>query len=106
MNRLLDMRQARELLALQGRSLQWVRRRLRQIADARGATQFQLFELGNRWFTTQRDLRRLLPELFVHELDDAEELRARVESQASELEALRRRVDTLENRALRQRTPA
>lgn len=102
MNRFVSMEEARRLLGLEGRSTRWVKRRLAQIAEARSATStFQLVRLVDRpnagWFTTEADLRRLLPELFAHEASDAEELRDRVERQATELEGLRRRIARLEN---------
>lgn len=101
-NQLLDMMQVAKLLNMSGPDLaRRVRRKLQAIAECRGG--IQLFRLGERmWYTTLEDMRRLIPELFEHEAKDSETLRGKVERQAAEINALRQKVERLENTAWRQ----
>jgi len=72
---------------------QRVRRRLAAIASQRSTQNFQFFKLGRRWFTTKADLRRVVPELFTHEEQEADSLRSLVDRLAVEVRELRQRVD-------------
>lgn len=103
MNRLLDMPSVAKLLGIGGVDVcRRTRRRLKAIAEARG--DFQLFTLAGSaarvFYTTEADIRRLLPELFKHE-DEDESLASLVTRQAVELRTLSKRVATLENLRLR-----
>lgn len=96
MNELVDMAGVRAVLGMGGKSNRLVTRRLRLIAEERGGV-FQLFKVGKAWMTTREDLRRLLPELVMHDAADGDSLRVRCDRQAVQLEELRRRVVVLEN---------
>jgi len=92
---LVEMARVRELLGMDGRETRLIVRRLRAIAEERGQA-FPLQRIAGRWTTTRAALVALLPELVS---DETEGLGERVLRQARELEALRRRVEVLENQA-------
>ncbi len=108
MNRLLDMPAVGRLLGIGGTDIcRRTRRRLKAIAEHRPGD-FQLFTLAGSaarvWYTTENDIRRLLPELFKHEEED-DSLASLVQRQAADLRALSKRIATLENLRLRKATP-
>lgn len=97
MNRLLSMAQVRSILGMEGKSNRLIQRRLKIVAEERSVA-FQLFRVGpQQFFTTEQDLRRLIPELWAHEAQDADSLRSLVQAQAIELRELRKRVERVEN---------
>ncbi|KYF87799.1 hypothetical protein BE20_24960 [Sorangium cellulosum] len=105
MNRLLSVDQVAQLLNMEHLEHRFVQRRLRVYAAER-RTEFQFFRLGKFYYTTEEDLRRLIPELFAHEERDADSMRARIEALVSEVKSLKRKTEVLENTLFRLQTEA
>lgn len=92
-NQLLDMVAVRELLGMdQDATGRTIRRRLRSVAEARGATDFALFKLAGQWHTTDLDLRALVPELYAHEGRHLDSMRDVVSDIVAELGTVKRRL--------------
>jgi hypothetical protein len=104
-NSLLGMEAVRALLGMDpaatGRT---TRRRLRAVAEARCATDFQLVKLAGQWFTTDADLRALIPELYSHEDRGADSLHDVVADVVAELAMVRKRLAAAEGALLALRT--
>ncbi len=96
-NSLLDMEAVRALLGMdQAATGRTIRRRLRSVAESRGATDFWLGKLAGKWHTTEADMRALVPELYAHEaraLDSMHDVFADV---VAELGSLKKRLAATE----------
>lgn len=104
-NQLLDMAAVRELLGMdQDATGRTIRRRLRSVAEARGATDFWLGKLGGAWFTTDQDMRALVPELYAYQNRGAETVIDVVRDVVAELASLRKRLAATECAMLALRT--
>ena len=104
-NALLDMNAVRALLGMdQAATGRTIRRRLRAVAEARGATDFWLGKLGGQWFTTDQDLRALVPELYAYETRGADTLHDVVADVVKEMANLRKRLAATEGAMLALRT--
>jgi len=97
-NKLYSMAQVAKLLNMSGANLtRRVRQRLLSIAKIRG--DIQLFAIGSRrLYTTEADLRLILPELFAHETAEEEALRPHVETMHKEVDTLKKKLNALEVR--------
>lgn len=105
LNSLLDMAAVRRLLGMDDTATgRTIRRRLRSVAEARGATDFWLGKLSGQWFTTDADMRALVPELYAHEGRDLDSMRDVVADVVSELGSLRKRLAATECAMLALRT--
>jgi len=97
-NKLYSMADVAKLLNMSGNDLaRRTKQRLQRISKARG--EIQLFTIGtNRLYTTEADLRVILPELFAHETAEEEALRPHVETMHKEVDTLKKKFNALEVR--------
>lgn len=97
---MLSLAQVKTLMNMEGKENRLVARLLRQVAADRSSG-FVFVKLGKGLFTTEADLRALLPELFARDVIDADSYAGRVEALAAEVRRLKTKVERLENTTYR-----
>jgi hypothetical protein len=104
-NQLLDTNALRRIFGMDPKSNgRTVRKRLRGMAEARGMHDFHFFRIGTKVYTTEADLRALLPELYAHEHRGADTLQDVVADVVRDLAHVRKRLAQTEAALIALRT--